>query len=589
MADVRVPGTNETATASPAGVPNDYMHVDVSPLAFGAGIGAAMQGLGQSVQRAGDTASDIALRQAQVENETAINAGYSYAQTGIQRLSFGDPNDPTSRGYFAMKGRDALDAYPGVVDQLNKVQNDALGMVKAPLARLQLQEQMRRLMNYTLADFGRHRAQQQDAYADQTSESLIAGDHQQAIGFYNDPQKFLGALADSQNTIVQMGQRNGWAPEVIQQRLDDNKSKLFTGVTLRLANENPMRAWNFYLAHQGSITGLDQASLERQLKPQIYGQQSRLDADRIMGGGLGQVAGMVSDEAQRQGVDPGLALTAAKIESGMGSRMQNPNSSAFGVLGLTAGTWAAQGGTATDRGDIGRQVQLGVKNLADSQGIANSALRRPAEPWEAYLVHQQGAAGGPALLTADPGANAVDVLAPAYKGNRAAAQAAIVANGGTPTMSAGQFLDLWRQRYAAAAQGVAAPVSAGAGVPVSTDPRDHAEEWMRQAGNVTNFQGEADPVYQDMVQSRIRARIGEIEYGQAQADRANRQMLLSAAMGVPALFDAHRRRTGRRVAAETDQPGSAARQSAGKIGMDQRHAGDAARRAGPDRAQREGR
>jgi hypothetical protein len=70
--------------------------------------------------------------------------------------------------------------------------------------------------------------------------------------------------------------------------------------------------------------------------------------------------------------------------------------------------------------------------------------------------------------------------------------------------------------------------------PTSTDPRDHVQGWLQQADQVLDYRGRSNPAFQAQVASYVRQRVGEMEYGQAQTDRANRDALLSAAIGLPA-------------------------------------------------------
>src|ERR1700709_761319 len=65
-------------------------------------------------------------------------------------------------------------------------------------------------------------------------------------------------------------------------------------------------------ANQQHFTGEAQAQAESMLKPQVFASQSSQDADRVISGGVGQVAQSITQEAQQQHVDPVLALTTAK-------------------------------------------------------------------------------------------------------------------------------------------------------------------------------------------------------------------------------------------------------------------------------------
>lgn len=155
----------------------------------------------------------------------------------------------------------------------------------------------------------------------------------------------------------------------------------------------------------------------------------------------GPVAQGLVQEARRQGVPESLVLKAAQVESGMGSNLGTRGN----VLQLGPQEWAQVGGG--NMSDPATQYRNGVAWLAKSQGEAKQALGRDPQDWESYVVHQQGQAGGSALLTANPGASAVDVLTPAHGGNRPEAQHAIIANGGSLDMTAGQFVDNIKNRF----------------------------------------------------------------------------------------------------------------------------------------------
>lgn len=86
------------------------------------------------------------------------------------------------------------------------------------------------------------------------------------------------------------------------------------------------------------------------------------------------------------------------------------------------------------------------RETARNQPVLTGVLGREPGGAELYLAHQQGI-GGAAALLARPGANVIDALAPAYRGNRASAMQAVLANGGNVNMTAGQFSQMWTDRY----------------------------------------------------------------------------------------------------------------------------------------------
>ncbi len=531
MAQIPDPGAPQTVL--PDRIADTPQSVSTSPEAFGGGLAQGLDQVAQGTEQASSNLSNMTMSAAQLANTTAVNTRYTQLQKAANTLSFGDPTSNTP-GFFSKRGQDALTAYPGVVAQLQATR-DSLATGLSPDAAAQFEDASRRLVSQQLEDYGRHNIQQEQVYAQDTANSTVEADRQSAIAYRDDPARFNASVTDARNTIQGYSQTLGDPPATTNQKLSDWTSTTYAGVVAAKAETDPLGAYQYYTQHKDLIGGLDQVAVERELKPSLYQWASRAQADSYMSGASGQVAQGVAAEAQKQGVDPVLALTTARIESGLGSRLQSPTSAASGVFGMMPGTFAANAGPNANPNDIPTQIGAGVRNLASSTAIANAAVGGNAAPWQVYLTHQQGNAGGPALLKADPGMSAVAALAPAYGGNVQLATKAITGNGGTADMTVGAFRDLWQSNFQHVASTVTIPPPGTApGTPTSTNPRDHVQGWLAQAQGVLSPFGTPDPVYQEMVQSRIRANVADLEYGQQQTDRANQNTLLSAALGLTA-------------------------------------------------------
>lgn len=156
---------------------------------------------------------------------------------------------------------------------------------------------------------------------------------------------------------------------------------------------------------------------------------------------------IIAQAAQAAGVDPTLALTAAHIESGMGTAPDRKGSQYQGVFQMGDDRWREAGGSPEARGDQGAQVSVGVKSLGMTRDQLAQKIGRQPEPWEVYLAHQQGVTGAAALLS-NPDQPAVEVLKPFYEGGKNL-QAIIGNTPGTPdaNITAGGFAGLWRDRF----------------------------------------------------------------------------------------------------------------------------------------------
>jgi hypothetical protein len=165
---------------------------------------------------------------------------------------------------------------------------------------------------------------------------------------------------------------------------------------------------------------------------------------------VGQLA--AAKGAQQPEVD--YLKRLAQVESHGDPAAQNGRST--GLFQFHPDTFAGVGGHNIN--DVGDQTQAALALQRRDRASLHSLGIEPTDA-NAYIMHQQGPGGGRALLTAPPEVNAVAALAPVY-GNQKMAERAIVGNGGTPDMTAGEFVDMWRKRWANGG----APVQAGAGV-----------------------------------------------------------------------------------------------------------------------------
>lgn len=154
--------------------------------------------------------------------------------------------------------------------------------------------------------------------------------------------------------------------------------------------------------------------------------------------------------------DTQFALTS-QVESSGKVGAVNPNSRAAGLVQFTPATAKQYGLTTLDLVNSDPTVQQKVRSAfdqftADNTKTLSASLGRAPTPGELYLAHQQGATGAAKLL-ADPKALARDVVG----------LAAVVQNGGSANMTAGDFAQLQEQRISLAANAAQKmPTAAGA-------------------------------------------------------------------------------------------------------------------------------
>ena len=314
---------------------------------------------------------------------------------------------------------------------------------------------------------------------------------------------------------------HGWSDEVYAYQIHKNNDRLWSAVIKRQALTTPREPWRSYrdASSLKRLTGEAQAELEKVLKPHIDLFNAQNACNAVTGHAT---AKQIAGEALRQGVDPSTALTIWSAEGGVTNpATQNPTSSATGIFQHTAGTWGDLGGTDQDRTDGSKQIELGVALTKQNSVALTKDLGRQPQPWEVYLAHQQGIDGAMALLHADPSANAGEVV-----GN----PKAITLNGGTPDMSAGQFINTIKgyvDRHSM--------MYAANGAPTAQNLKENYEAGLQAVTDLARREYPGDPAAEERYRSHYIQQAGQQLHAENVTNQANWNILNAALNGPNAL------------------------------------------------------
>lgn len=214
----------------------------------------------------------------------------------------------------------------------------------------------------------------------------------------------------------------------------------------------------------------------------VQGQPAGLppQASRATPAPAGGVYGAIGQQAAAAGAsqsDVAYLQRTAQLESG--GKQSAANGSSQGTFQFHPQTFHS----VLPQGDITSQADQTKAALILSQRDRQALQQNGVQPDDAntYIMHQQGSGGGLALLTAPPEVGAVAALTPVYGSAKIATQA-IVRNGGKPNMTAGQFVQMWRDKYYGGAQQQTAPTAQAAWSPPRTVQGPPKEE---DAGDAT--------------------------------------------------------------------------------------------------------
>lgn len=171
------------------------------------------------------------------------------------------------------------------------------------------------------------------------------------------------------------------------------------------------------------------------------------------------------------GASPAYIARLFAIESGGDPNAVTGSNRGLGQFGPQEE--ARYGLSDANRADPGAQATAVAREAQEHTAVLRKVLGRDPTPGEMYLTHQQGVAGGPALLSAQPDMPAWQVIRPYYK-SEAIARKAITGN--VPSdhplygqdadrITAADFRNLWVNKFERGLGGAPAAVGSQAAQP----------------------------------------------------------------------------------------------------------------------------
>ena len=427
-----MPTINYNPTAPAETAPGGFQNIQANPNAFGAAQGRALEALGTQFEKVADTAATTAFNIQKEFDQTAAREASIQAQSTANKIFYGDP-DTNTPGYFGLEGRAALDARPATLKTITSLYDEARGKLSASQQR-EFDKETARVRLHSEALVLQHASKEFSTYQKKTEEAAttLKLDNVGRASLQGDKETFDQNLGEALKLNADAMVRQGASREQVEAKTKDIMSAAVEMWSRGRATTDPAGALaaleankehftdpTRYNAVYNAVKGKADEAAGRQL----------VERTRSPRGGMvqgGAVATRVAQEAERQGVDKGLAVAVADIESSMGSNLGRRGN----IFQLGNTEWASVGGG--QKGETETDVKNGIAFLANKQKELRAALGREPSPGEVYLAHQQGTAGAVKLLK-NPETPA-GLLVPTEN---------IRANGGDPNAPASAFINKW--------------------------------------------------------------------------------------------------------------------------------------------------
>lgn len=293
-------------------------------------------------------------------------------------------------GFMYSEGGDAVNRRGTVSERIEQEQKRILEEM-SPGARARAKSAMDARAQRALMSIDQHTSGQRKTYLDTAADARVASATQDAI---YDPDLVAQSIATSRSEILDMADRNGWAPEVTAQKLRESETAVYSGVIERLSNVSPVQALKYLRENKKHMEGAEVARLEGALIPLVREHRGRQ---------AGRLAAM-------SGVSDTYLSAIRAAESGGDDAAENPASTATGRYQFIKDTWAGLmkrhpelGLTADGRLDA-EQQERAIR--AFTRENADVLQRNGFAPTNGnlYAAHFLGAGGAVRVLGADDGA-----------------------------------------------------------------------------------------------------------------------------------------------------------------------------------------
>lgn len=451
MAVVPYKPTPDVAAQGGGGGP---LRVEASPAAFGGQIAGAVSGLGERVAQAGQAASDIALHAQQMFNEAnAQGAETQYMDAATKVL-----HDPKT-GFMVQRGN-IMPQYEGATAALKAEREKIMAALPNDRQRVMFNQLTRRTYEYQLMNMGAHLDRQMVQFADAQMRGSVINSIQQGAINAADPAGFDYNYGQAVGKLRNRAQTLGWSDDQTQAELLGMTNQAVEARVTAWASADPAKAREWLQSGTIPVPGTDRsvpvreavtpdtfAKLEQHVKAKSDQQISAAAATSAWMGQSGLDAAI--DRAARSvpGANADTLRRTAMLESSGGRDKSVSSSGARGSFQFIPTTAQTYGLTNPDDDETASTAAARLQS--DNRAALKAKLGRDPTEAEVYLAHQQGS-GGSAALIRNPSISAIDAVAQAYPNTdegRLKARRAILRNGGTDDMSAGQFAQMWTAKF----------------------------------------------------------------------------------------------------------------------------------------------
>lgn len=251
-----------------------YQSVNYSPDSFGAQVGRALSGLGDT---AGRTGAMIAELDSQKKANDALTQA-NKAKDELRPVLF-----DSEFGVFAQNGGNAMGAGATASAALENIKQKYLKQISDPETKSAFERVWLREEESTKDAVARHEMTQLGNYGVNTAKATLAGSMRDAYNSYTDEKTIQKAIDDS-ITAIRVNQA-GLPAEAIEAAEAEARSKIHLAVISRWSSEDPYKAMDYYAKHKDQLDGTDHITATQFVSAVQANQKAQENAAMITSAG----------------------------------------------------------------------------------------------------------------------------------------------------------------------------------------------------------------------------------------------------------------------------------------------------------------
>ncbi len=260
----------------PSGEGIRSVHVDSPVQAFGGAVGKALEGFGSQLEKSSDEIFKRAIAIQDLRNETeAKEADADYmVKAGELHANFS-----------ALQGKNAADAYPGYVKQLQELRKTMRNGLPNDMSRKLFDSQSLSTMGRTIFNGAGHAATQNKKWAFDTAQSRIDAEVDRTKSNPDDPKAFdEGVQRVEAETRHQEDLKGQPDEQAVTSAISKNTSKLYSELVIATARKSPFKAEELLNKYRGKIRGQDIDRVIKAVDDAKHETGSRVIANNLQAG-----------------------------------------------------------------------------------------------------------------------------------------------------------------------------------------------------------------------------------------------------------------------------------------------------------------